>query len=257
VSAHVLHRRCLECGFKYELLVHRRFNIHTGEYDAPTISALSHPHEDHTTCPRCSSEDFEAIVRAPNLIGSKEESLPYLARCPEVGERGLTQAHFPYFDAGLGVVLESPEHRQWLMKNHPDGTPREEPLVCVGNDLPWDPSGIVDREIAHTADVNRRYNAYRDEMLSHPETRRAWDFVERAVLAKDLSAWGGDWPEPPSYPAEGETIKQDLDGYLYTDSGWSSATPQRWVPLALEAAGHPPLLPDHGPPSSGPLLLEA
>lgn len=257
----VHHRRCDACGFRYELLERRRFN--GSGYDEPTLHALTRGvADDCLDCPRCGSDLWHDVVGTPALVASKvDDQLPYLVRAPDVHENQLQQSHFPYFDAGLGMTLQSPEHREWAKTHHRDGSLRDEPLVWVGKELPFDPGGIVDREVAHTRLVNERYNAYRDEMLAQPDTRKAWHMVEQMTAARDFSALGVDDPNffgPTSYPTQGEPVKQDLDGFLYQDSGWASDEPQPWVPTALYAAGHTPQaarLPDHF--TDHPHLIEA
>lgn len=249
----VHHRACKKCGTKYELMEHRRWN---GDgYDEPTLHPL-HPRapEGFTGCPRCRSQRFELAIATPALVSSKtDDHLSYALRAPNVSESALSDSHFPYFDAGLGTMVHSIEHREHLKTHYKDGTRREpgEELVCVEDAMPWMPEDILSRELAHTQEVNRRYNEYKSEMLAHPDTRKAWHDIEAMVAARDLSALGVDDPEffgPTHYPAQGEAIKQDLDGHLYQDSGWASDHPQPWVPQALEAAGHKPMLPtDPGP----------
>lgn len=252
------HRRCNACGMKYELFEHQRFNGHTGKYDPPTLHARTRGVEDDfLDCPRCGSAEWHDVVGTPNLLvrNERDDAAPYLMRAPDVHERSLSQSHFPYYDSGLNMMLQSPEHREWAKSHYADGTRREEPLVWVGDELPFEPIAMVDKQIAKREEVNAKWNAYKDEMLAHPDTRAAWHAVEAMTEARDFSPLGVDDPEffgPTHYPPPDEPLKQDLDGYLYTDSGWSSDHPQPWVPMALEAAGHQPLLPEPTP-----LQLEA
>lgn len=242
----VHHRQCAKCEFEYELMEHQRYNADLGAYEEPQLFALQGNDPDWQMCPRCGCEIYRERFAVSNFSKPRNtDRRGYLARCPDVGENELTQSHFPYFDEGLGEVLQSPEHRQFLMTHHKDGTPREDPLVCIGTDT-WDPIAQCDRQLAERKEIDQKWDLYLDELKSQPETRKALAQFEDCARKKDFSSLGWDleYPEPTHYPPAGEGVLQDEEGYLYTESGWRSDNPQPWVPQALIAAGHAPRLPD-------------
>jgi hypothetical protein len=218
-------RRCRRCDRKYDVLQHT-----DGDFplDGPRLG-----------CPDCGTRTYRVQYGVPKLALAKPEGVGGLPRAPLCGERGLEDRHFPYFDHGLGVMLHSKDHREWCMKHDPvTGQKREEALVCVG-DMEWDPIAIVDEQISTSLEIDRKFAAYKDEMLSQPDTRKVWHQVELLNEQRDYSLWGVETPEAAlNHPPEGEVIKQDLEGHLYTDSGWSTKTPQAPVPTALYAAGY-------------------
>lgn len=231
-------RACRRCRTRYDVLV-----AHDGVYPLSGVKR---------GCPRCGGRSYEEVFAVSRFAVQHEElAVPLygMARAPMCGENQLAQHHFPYYDHGLGTVLHSPEHRQWCMEHDPNtGEKRDSPLVCVG-DTDWDPIAIVDEQRAVSAEVDRKFAAYKAEMMADPDTARVWEMVDYMNEKRDYSMWGVQVPEAAvNLPPEGERLKQDLDGYLYTDSGWSTKEPQRPVPTALYAAGHNPNgLPDFGP----------
>lgn len=232
-------RACRRCETRYDVLVHK-----DGTY---SLSACAKP-----VCPQCGSRQYKNVAAVSRFTVDRAEldtPLYNLPRAPLVGENQLAQHHFPYYDHGLGVMLQSVEHRKWCMEHDPNtGLKRESPLVCVGH-TDWDPIAIVDEQRAISAEVDRKFAEYKAEMMAYPDTRRAWEMVDYLNEKRDYSLWGVQAPEAAlNLPPEGERIMQDLDGYLYTESGWASREPQAPVPTALWAAGHDPRgLPEYRP----------
>jgi hypothetical protein len=121
-------------------------------------------------CPSCGSTDLEDGKLMP-------------ATGIELGGAGGVGKHYPYFDRALGCEVNSAQHRRWLMKHHPDGTPRDFELRPT--DGAWDPDEELKPEIRQAEEDKAVYDAYVDEMTNGPQ--RAAYFQTMRVLGELLS----------------------------------------------------------------------
>lgn len=154
-------RRC-GCGRSYDLLEHP-----PGEW-----SALDRKDIDDLSCPGCGASEHEIVIGTATGIQLG-------------GDAGVSKI-YPYFDRSLGVEVRSHQHRQWLMKNEPDGTPRQFPLVPVEGD--FDELAELRRKRALDAEV-REQEAEINRQLMHPD-HRAEIMKARAIIEQyGVSLW--------------------------------------------------------------------
>lgn len=136
-----------ECpaGHRYDVLDHRG-----------VVTVLAKEGDDCfvLTCPTCGSAEF-----TEHLLGVGEEYVPH-------------GSGFPYYDHGLGLEVESPDHRRRVMK--------ERGLVCM--------EGEADREFDR---IRSEHNAARERLAARqaedaarqmrdPEIRKAQARVDAA-----------------------------------------------------------------------------
>lgn len=156
-------RRC-SCGKSYDLLEHP-----PGQW-----SALDRPDIDDLSCPGCGKLEHEVVIGMASGI--------------QLGGSAGVSKLYPYFDRALGCEVRDHQHRQWLLKHEPDGTPREFPLVAVEGDFDelaeLKRKRALDREVAEEAEeINRQ--------LMHPD-HRAEIMKARAIIEEcGISLWEG------------------------------------------------------------------
>ena len=138
-------RQC-PAGHRYDVLDHRGV-VTVLEKEGDACFEL--------TCPTCGAAEF-----TEHLLGVGEEYVPH-------------GAGYPYFDHGLGVELESAEHRRRVM--------RERGVVCMEGEAGREFDRIMGERRAAEAREGERRRQDAERQAADPEIRRAQTRVADAM----------------------------------------------------------------------------
>lgn len=166
------HRRCLDCGKTYDVLQDLRFP------DNPFSSLIPGKELEDLSC-YCGSTSHEVVIRSGKGVDLG-------------GEAGAT-AEYPRWDRGLGCEVKSAQHRRWLMRHHPDGTPRDIPLRPIESSTD-DPVGDF-YEKKWAAAEKARQKMLEDQERFRYENREHWAKIERYTQELQEAARSGRMPD--------------------------------------------------------------
>lgn len=159
----ILKRRCPVDGTVFDLLEVR------GE-----LSALNHDDLDHLGCPVCGAEG-ESVIAG------------FLPK--DLGGQGGVSKDFPYFDRGLGCVVNDAKHRRWLLEHYPDGRRRPEKLIPTDGDFDFEE--IAAEQERSNEKIDRAHRE-QQEYMEHGPDRAAYARI-REIMSdpKELERlWG-------------------------------------------------------------------
>jgi len=142
--ATISHRRCTECKTRYELI----------EVSGAFLR-MTHDDVEGLGCPGCGEEGFDRLLSRGG--GAKHRN------------RASEDVLYPYFNRGLGVMLESAEHKKRVMKEM--GV-----VEAPGLDI----TKQAEEDGAFSLQNAREYNEYVEEMegsAEHADWRRERDLT--------------------------------------------------------------------------------
>lgn len=148
------------CGRKFEvLMINGR------------ATAMDHPDENNLFCPDC---------------GGEGEGLVGVSLLKDLGGEAGVGREFPRFDHGLGTMVRDAAHHRWLLKHHPDGTPREVPLRPTEGEVDFEEGADIEQRA--TEQVTREYQEYVRELREGPNREAYGKLVER-LASEGTAMW--------------------------------------------------------------------
>ena len=129
----IIQSRECSCGNQYDVLTVRGQTMSIDRED------------DEDTCPKCDSGDFTLLVRVGSGI--------------ELGGVSSAGKIYPYYDRGLGCMVNDKHHRKQICK--------QRGLVPVDGDI--DVEKMYNKAEARDDGIRKRYKAIQDEYENHPK----------------------------------------------------------------------------------------